>query len=509
MRQPGAIETLERAAELLRELPARAWADYLAGAVPLLAGVLYSAADLPNAGHAPFRCAGDALACAALFLWMNICRVRFAGHLSMCLAESAEAQAASWGVAFSPAAAMLAGVKLFALPFAFAAAIPWAWAVAFFRSVPVTAAEGEWKPAARFATAWQKQNWGILAIVSLFGLAVFVNLLAFVVLLPQLLKMFSGMENEFTRGTGGLSFFVFCVAGGLLWLTLDPFLQAVYAVRCFLAGARESGADLFAAVKQLAVLLAIACVAGSVVQAEPAPRDLDRSIRHVLEERQYDWRLHPAGYEEPSNGVLRRIAHDVRSAWDYVTDSAGKAADWLRRLLESREDPAKQPSRGAPVAPLRWMIYGLLVLIGIGIAIYLWRIRASRTKAQSADGPGAAAPVDLSDGNVAASDLPEDEWLRLARECIARQEYRLALRALFLANLSLLSRAGLLTIAAAKTNREYREELRRRAHSEEVLSAFRENVTQFERAWYGRHGVSEEDVAAFERNVGVMRAHAQ
>ena len=93
---------------------------------------------------------------------------------------------------------------------------------------------------------------------------------------------------------------------------------------------------------------------------------------------------------------------------------------------------------------------------------------------------------DLRDEHVEASRLPEDGWLALAREQMAAGEWRLALRALFLATLARHAQAGRLTLARFKTNMDYESELRRRAPGQgEVIEEFHGRRRQFEDVWYG------------------------
>ena len=87
---------------------------------------------------------------------------------------------------------------------------------------------------------------------------------------------------------------------------------------------------------------------------------------------------------------------------------------------------------------------------------------------------------DLNSEDVVASQLPEDEWLRLAREMMERGELRLAIRALYLATLAHLGLRELISIARHKSNRDYQRELLRRARAREDLQeAFGESVSIF------------------------------
>ena len=117
------------------------------------------------------------------------------------------------------------------------------------------------------------------------------------------------------------------------------------------------------------------------------------------------------------------------------------------------------------------------------------------------------ATPDLTDENVAANELPEDGWLKLARELMEKGDLRLALRALYLASLAHLAQREFVNIAKFKSNREYELELRRRARTlPELQNAFGQNVTIFDRIWYGMHEVNQESLQNFQSNMERIRA---
>ncbi len=116
---------------------------------------------------------------------------------------------------------------------------------------------------------------------------------------------------------------------------------------------------------------------------------------------------------------------------------------------------------------------------------------------------------DLNRENVLASDLPEDEWLRLANELLGRGELRLAVRALYLSNLAFLGARRLIRIARSKSNSIYERELRLRPHGNELLAPFAQSNRNFECAWYGFHEVTPEFVDAFQQDVEALRQNAK
>ena len=117
--------------------------------------------------------------------------------------------------------------------------------------------------------------------------------------------------------------------------------------------------------------------------------------------------------------------------------------------------------------------------------------------------------VNLETDELQADQHPIDEWLQLARECMARQEWRLALRALYLAGLANLADRSLIAIHRSKSNQDYSRELRRKARSKpELLTLFAQNIGTFERVWYGMYDVDLNTVEQFESNLVRLRACA-
>jgi hypothetical protein len=158
---------------------------------------------------------------------------------------------------------------------------------------------------------------------------------------------------------------------------------------------------------------------------------------------------------------------------------------------------------------VRGLIYLLLIALAgllVWLLIRFWKRRAATPEVTAEALP---AMPDLADENVTAEQLPEDSWSQLARELFDRGELRLALRAFYLASLAHLATRNLITLARFKSNRDYERELARRGHVlAEVPALFGENVTDFERVWYGRHEVSPELLRQFAANLERMKSGA-
>jgi hypothetical protein len=145
--------------------------------------------------------------------------------------------------------------------------------------------------------------------------------------------------------------------------------------------------------------------------------------------------------------------------------------------------------------------------VAAALAVMLYRLWRDRRRKPGAMASEAIQPLpDVTDENVGADQLPEDGWTALARELLERGELRLAMRAFYLASLAHLAERNLISIARFKSNRDYERELCRRGHAfPDLPSVFGENISAFERIWYGTHEVSHELVGRFAANVEKIR----
>jgi len=138
--------------------------------------------------------------------------------------------------------------------------------------------------------------------------------------------------------------------------------------------------------------------------------------------------------------------------------------------------------------------------------LLLWRAWKQYRTVQPAIAVAAPAPVDLNADYVAADQLPEDEWLEMARRLSHEGDLRLALRALYLATLARLAHQDLLVIARGKSNLDYARELSRTGDRQpELRGAFASTVGLFERTWYGTHSANGEMLQTIETNFAGMR----
>lgn len=511
---PGPLDTLEEAFDLLQRAPASVWLRYLVGVAPLILGLLYVWNDFssPNPRENPLLAA---LFLVALLAWFYRCRQMFAGHLRRILSLNGDAEPArpAWSAAF------FEGTKLLAMPVAILSLLPTAFATAFYRTVTLSAGEGlptreAAAKAGRTAILWQRENWFVLVITNLLALAVFVNVALTVIIAPMLVKVFTGYESIFTQRGAATLAIQFPVILSLTWLCLDPLLQAVYTERGFRLDGLHTGEDLLVRLKHLApalLLLAISSTGHSLRAAEPTLQraTLNQSIDRTLESPHYDWRNPPpASPDDKKDWFLDAVDRTVallQKGWKVLSDLFSDVVAWIDRMLRPIMPEAGKTQSGRPTA-VRPAFYGIGILVLALALVLLWKFAPRRKEVVPA--PVTAGPVDLGNEGLLASDLPEDEWLRMADRYANSGDLRFALRALYLGTLALLNHRGFVTIHACKSNRDYERELRRRSRDAGLSQTFRTNLRSFEKSWYGFHEVSAAQIQDFRDNLGRMRSSA-
>src|SRR5262249_45782910 len=103
----------------------------------------------------------------------------------------------------------------------------------------------------------------------------------------------------------------------------------------------------------------------------------------------------------------------------------------------------------------------------------------------------------------------ESSWIQLAEESAAKGEFRLALRALYLAALNHLSSREMVSIRRWKSGLDYRRELERRTREiPQISMQFCVINGVFERFWYGFEGASRETVDSVVSSLNQMRTYA-
>ena len=267
------------------------------------------------------------------------------------------------------------------------------------------------------------------------------------------------------------------------------------------------------------VLLAMPVAVGGALQATPvaageallampsnAPPNaitepaLNRQIERVLENPEFNWRQ---SYS-PAQGSKQKPLIDQLISWIRETSfSFGNALNrlWksLLKVFDFKNFFAEPPTSQwqIPSGVFKALTY-LLWAAFAGILI-LFALRLRKLRATVRPRPVVPPPMpDLTDEQISADQLPDDEWSALARQKIAAGEFRQALRALFLAILALLASHRFIAVERWKSNSDYEKELHRKTkHRSDLLALFAQSRLGFERCWYGADSVTPKELETY------------
>jgi uncharacterized protein DUF4129 len=561
-RQKAPVELFEEAVHLLRNAPAAVLASYYAGALPFMLGLIVFWADMTQNAIAWEHCLPGSLAVALLYCWMIYGQTVFVRGLQAELSGTpGEPRFSGTTQRFAFLQMTLQSSKFFVLPAAALMILPYAGAYSFYQNL-MAASDGEpatpgaaIRDARKHSNFWQSQNWTILGILVFVNLVVFLNIGTAILLLPALLKVLLGIDTVFSRsGASAVNTTFFAITAGLTYLAANPVAKAVYLLRYFYAESRETGDDLRAECKSalsraearlqaeslphkakatqagmpvlhrpemamliLGLLLLPAAANGQAPAPAPAvsPNELNQAIDQVIHRPEFTWRM-PRAPQPPAESAnwfvrqtqafLNAMGRGVRQVGKWIDQFFTWLGDKLKHLLPGIG--GNQPA--ADARRLRLFIYALLAGVAIVLAWLLWQVRRTRKRRVAVKVTPTAIPVvELNNPDLQADQQPLDEWLLLARDCTARQEFRLALRAFYLAGLSYLAGRSLISIQRGKSNRDYARELRRKARNQaDLLAAFQQNLGVFEKTWYGLYDVDRSLVEQFEATLSEMRSYA-
>jgi uncharacterized protein DUF4129 len=516
------IGQLEAAVEVLRQAPSGTLLTHWIGSAPLAFAALLSWNSVTNTRTADASWAGQSILLALLLVWMNCCRTVFAGRLWRNLRGVSDRSWTARRVFRLAAIQSFSGAtKLLVLPFSLLILFPWANTVAFYRTLAVAADQEELTPrqvlaqARRLASFRSGENWAILALLILLQLVVFLNVAIVMAVLPQLVRMLTGYESTYSRS--GLFWvqnpmFLLLVLA-ISWLAFDPFAQAVHCIRAFEAESVETGEDLRCGLRRIrmavtAAALVMLLVAAPKIRAEVSPADLETAVHQAMQSPEYDWRFPPAPAAANTPWIVNivdRMMKAVGRAADSVRHVIGQLFRWVMDQLFPKS--SGQNGGAPPGAGLNWTVAALIALVVCAGALLAWRRQRRRGSRRQDPTPRFAAEVRLDAPDLTADLLSEDRWLELADRCVTEQNFRLALRALYLASLAWLGRRDVLSIHPGKTNHQYETELARRTRSfPAARSLFAGNIVAFERAWYGLHTVSIEEVVEFRQRAEELKS---
>ena len=550
------MEVLDEAVSLIRQAPLSLLSLYYLGALPFCLALVYFYFDMTQSADAEAHLPGGALLLTALYFWMKTCQAVFARKL-LVLLEGEDPE--PWNLPRWANTALLqiiyGGSWVIVYPLALIITLPFGWVSAFYHNISIVATSSKstvrssLTEAAELSRLWPKQNHLILGILLAALLFLFLNLAVFFSMIPSLLNMFFGILTIFDENGSAwnnssfyLDVLVFC------FLILNPFNKAVYVLRCFYGRARLSGADLKAelhrqyrfrqeqaSVGGLVALLLVSLAflalpvrADTGAQPVPVPASatatpasttarLDQAIQKTLQKDEFAWRLPRPETDTQNDGI---IARTIRHFLQYVEHGLQKLLAPVEKLLQRFIEWLFGSGRKHDLSDHGWTLLGaipwrlvfvtlLVAVVGCLILLFVrhFRRRAAHPAAVLATAP--VRSVDLEADNVRADELPEDSWLSLAQQLIERGELRLALRAFYLATLSVLAQSQLVRLSAAKSNRDYLLELTRRLRGNAAaVQPFRQNINLFEASWYGTHAVTGAIIETMRANHQQVRSHA-
>ena len=513
------LEIVEEAVHLLRLAPLRIWALYLIGASPFCLAFTYFIADMSRSTFASEQIIESSFWLALSFQWKQSWQAVFASEIYGLV----EGGRLPWAwprisklVALQCA---LQPLSLIVLPLSLLTVFPFPYSIALFRNLTLYAGLGRDKPitkARQHTGLWTAQAWTALSVFALLALLLFVNYLATLAIVPQLLKSFFGIENSVTRYSAWvLNWTVMSATAMLVYLSLDPLLDAVYVLRCFYGESIATGTDLRAGLRRaLAMVALLICLAGAVpaqqVASPPHSIDakrLERSIDETVRRREFAWNSPKTAVERDES----KFVGWVRGFWNTVKRVFTGIGKWIKEVFfpeDSQSESGTGKAGGTTV--IRWLFIALGIGFVLMIVYIFYRQRIAQSRRVQAR-PVAATPViDLRDESITADQLAEDGWYSLAREWIDKGDYRLALRALYLGAISHLGGRELVVIQRWKSGLDYSQELARRTRSTpEVAPAFSKALLLFECGWYGRHTVDRETLNQFSARFEEVRLRAK
>lgn len=531
----SALDLIEEAVHLARRAPLSAWLAYYAGSAPFVLGLLYFWSDMTRGAYAHDHVVGAALLLALGFVWMKGGQSVCATSLSAMLAETppprwtvkrlirtaiVQAALSPWGLIVRPVALLIT--------------VPYGWVFAAYQNI-VILGNGETsnsravsREAIAQARLWPRQNHEAIFILFAFGFVVWINVASAMLLAPMALKSLLGIETMFSKSAWSLlNTTFFAAVCGVTYLCVDPLFKAFYVVRCFYGGSLRSGEDLRIELRRLTALRSgIAAAIALAFAFSPArgedvapenpppsqqtvePARLDRQIDRVLEHPRFAWRLPREAGKESDKGIIGGFIEGIGKS---LRDLLRPVGQWFRGVLDRlgewlnrRSDHQSQRDFdfGDWMGTAEVALYVLIAIAVVAILILLWRRWRLRRRREVVVAETVAVMPDLTSEDVTANQLPEDEWMRMARDLVSRGELRLAFRAFYLAGLAHLGQQQLVTVARHKSNMEYERELSRRARARtELLTAFQENRAAFERVWYGDHAATTDGLGVFRTNL--------
>ncbi|MDX2054583.1 MAG: hypothetical protein SFV15_19435 [Polyangiaceae bacterium] len=516
----AAVELLDRAVHELRLLPPQVLVLYYVGAGPMALLCAYNWVKLSTNSWGEQPLALSALGLALGFVWMKAWQLRFVERLRQLERDPKT----SWSTraAKLAQAMLLFPVGLFAQAVCLLLVFPSAWSSAFFQHA-LTNIDGSRglrevvRRSSRQSSHFPLENHFLWGLLGAFAFILYFNILTLILLLPQLGFIFTGEKLlEFSSPLQVLNSTVGCVVALVVFLCLDPVVKVAFVLRSERWAAERDGRDLRAVLAAVESRKAASRTqgnwqAGALAAVPPGVVELNRSLDEALEHSEFGWRIPRQG--APKLGRpdwLQSVFDAIGDAFHAVVRVIGKL---LKALFELDNDP-KARAEGGMRAPWQMedTVVALTALVLIALLAFLV-VRLTQLKPKVATPIASGSNVklpDVADESTDPAALEASGWQKMAEDLLRQGQPRLAVRALYLAGVSGLNAAGLVTASGTKSVLDYRIELGRRSLTHaEVGPVFGQIAAQFERVWYGEHTATAQTVAELCERTERLMHHAQ
>ncbi|HZT41710.1 MAG TPA: DUF4129 domain-containing protein [Chthonomonadaceae bacterium] len=221
----------------------------------------------------------------------------------------------------------------------------------------------------------------------------------------------------------------------------------------------------------LLLLLFLLVPGGRTAAQPPPPAQVKADLGRILSGAEF----RPVTVTE---SPLDRAVRWMRDRWNAFKD-------WLGRILRQLFGSVSLAGGGEG---LMWVFVGLFIVLAAWLLARLlrgaWERRERKPKKIS-------RAYDLDEAGVETVTEP-DEWMQQAQRYAAEGDYRRAFRAVFLAILAHLNRAGAIEYDRSRTNGDYLRMLRGKG-LRALYDALRPLTVEFDIRWYGNRATAEED----------------
>ncbi len=534
----NAFDVIEEAILILRSIPSYWYLLYLIGTLPFIFGFVYYWTEMSRNVLTDNSIVSLSLLLAILFIWMRCWQSIFMRYIQAYVCGESVCNYSfhiigrliAAHIIFQPCSVILRLLSWILL-------FPFSWVYAFFQNVIVFAGEEDnrlqsiYYGSLQQSILWQTQNIMFIIVSSVFRFIVFINILLCTITMAFLLKTLFGINTLFSSGLwyiGDTTFLVTILA--LTYLCSDPLVKTFYLLRCFYGTSINSGrdikADLQGLIKEKNILLFCIIVfsictfclsQNSLFAAKQSNnpvvtkyivsnQNLDKVIRSELQHPKYKWKFPK---ERSKSKDISRPKFILRIV-DRIGNKFRAIANRIRDFIKISPKPdAKETSVWFDTLTTGKTV--VIILSGV-VLVVLFTILAKynffRRIHEQKDLVNIIVPPDIKDESISADQLPDDEWVAMAKELLNKGEKTLAIRAYFLSTLSHLGQKRLITIELFKTNRDYLNEVVKKAHIFPMLSdPFSQNVKLFDSVWYGLHEVTNEILEKFINNLETIKTN--